>query len=156
VADALTAVSPVPVVHVPMPVWLPGHPRAAREELGLPEGFVFLFVYDYNSVFARKNPLGLLDAFLRAFPDAREGASLVLKSINAANHAAAHAQVVAAAAEHEHVHLIDRFLSPMDKNRLIMSCDAYASLHRSEGFGITLAEAMLLGKPVIATGYSGN
>ena len=45
---------------------------------------------------------------------------------------------------------------PADKNRLIVSCDAYVSLHRSEGFGITMAEAMLLGKPVVATDYSGN
>jgi glycosyltransferase involved in cell wall biosynthesis/SAM-dependent methyltransferase len=156
VADALSKVSPVPVVHVPMPVTLPARPTVARAELGLPGDFVFLFVYDYNSILARKNPLGLLDAFVRAFPDAGEGASLVLKSINGDLHPEQHASVVDAASEHAHVHVLDRFLSPADKNRLIVSCDAYVSLHRSEGFGITMAEAMLLGKPVIATGYSGN
>jgi glycosyltransferase involved in cell wall biosynthesis len=156
VADTLSEVSPVPVVHVPMPVTLPGRPPDARAELGLPDGFIFLFVYDYNSVIARKNPLGLLEAFVRAFPAAGEGASLVLKSINGELHPEEHARVVDAASQHAHVQVLDRFLSPQDKNRLIVSCDAYASLHRSEGFGITMAEAMLLGKPVIATGYSGN
>lgn len=155
VADALSAVSPVPVVHIPLPVTLPGHPLAARERLGLPEGFVFLFVYDYNSVFARKNPLGTLEAFVRAFP-APGGPSLVLKSINAEHHPEDHARLVEAAAGHAHVHLLDRFLSPTEKNQLIGSADAYVSLHRSEGFGITMAESMLLGKPVIATDYSGN
>ena len=96
VAEALAATSPVPVVHIPVPVTLPGHPRRTRDALGLPDGFVYLFVYDYNSVMERKNPLGLLDAFLRAFPSAAEGASLVLKSINAEHHAEDHARVLRA------------------------------------------------------------
>jgi glycosyltransferase involved in cell wall biosynthesis/SAM-dependent methyltransferase len=156
VADALTAVSPVPVVHMPLPVTLPPIVPPRREDVGLPDGFVFLFVYDFSSVLARKNPLGLLEAFLRAFPDPAEGAQLVLKSINAEHHPNEHDMVRLAAKGHPHVHLLDFYVSPEEKNGMIAAADCYASLHRSEGFGITMAEAMLLGKPVVATGYSGN
>jgi glycosyltransferase involved in cell wall biosynthesis/SAM-dependent methyltransferase len=156
VADTLTAASPKPVVHMPMPVTLPPVVTPERAAVGLPEGFVFLFLYDFNSVLARKNPLGLLEAFLRAFPDAKEGAQLVLKSINAERHPNEHDHVRLAAKGHDHVHLLDFYVSPDEKNGMIAAADCYASLHRSEGFGITMAEAMLLGKPVVATAYSGN
>jgi SAM-dependent methyltransferase len=156
VAKSLAAVSPVPVVRMPMPVTLPPVTAPTRAAAGLPEGFLFLLVYDFNSVFERKNPLGLLEAFLRAFPDPAEGATLVLKSINAEGHPAEHERLRVAAAGHPHVHLLDYYVSAGEKNGLIAACDCYASLHRSEGFGITMAEAMLLGKPVLATGYSGN
>ena len=156
VAETLAAASPKPVVHMPMPVTLPPLVDLPREALGLPGGFVFLLVYDFASVLARKNPVGLIDAFLRAFPDPEEGARLVLKSINSERHPNEHDQVRLAAKGHPHVHLLDFYVSPDEKNAMIAAADCYASLHRSEGFGITMAEAMLLGKPVVATAYSGN
>ena len=52
--------------------------------------------------------------------------------------------------------LIDSVQSREESYGLLNACDAYVSLHRSEGFGLTMAEAMFFGKPVIATGYSGN
>ena len=156
VAETLSAASPVPVLHMPMPVTLPPVVRPDRAALGLPDGFVFLLVYDFNSVAARKNPFGLLEAFLRAFPDPSEGAQLVLKSINAEQHPDEHDRLRLAAQGHPHVHLLDFYVSVEDKNGMIAAADCYASLHRSEGFGITMAEAMLLGKPVVATAYSGN
>ncbi|RKQ92887.1 glycosyltransferase involved in cell wall biosynthesis [Solirubrobacter pauli] len=156
VADALAAVSPVPVVHVPTPVTKPVVGPVSRAELGLPEGFLFLFMYDFNSVFARKNPLGTLEAFLRAFPEDDAGPQLVLKSINAEHHPVDHERLKRAAAGHAHVHLVDRYVTPSEKNGFVAASDCYVSLHRSEGFGFGMAEAMLLGKPVIATGYSGN
>ena len=156
VAETLAAASPKPVVHMPMPVTLPPLVDLPREALGLPGGFVFLLVYDFASVLARKNPVGLIDAFLRAFPDPEEGARLVLKSINSERHPNEHDQVRLAAKGHPHVHLLDFYVSADEKNAMIAAADCYASLHRSEGFGITMAEAMLLGKPVVATAYSGN
>jgi glycosyltransferase involved in cell wall biosynthesis/SAM-dependent methyltransferase len=146
--------SPVPVNKVPLPVTLPPIVPYSRAELGMPEGFVFLFVYDYHSTSARKNPLGAVEAFKRAFPEG-SGASLVLKSINHENLPEHHEAVAVAAAEHADIHLISRYVSADEKNAMLASCDCYVSLHRSEGFGLTPAEAMYLGKPVIATAYGG-
>ena len=84
VADVFAAVAPVPVVHVPLPVPDPVASPAGREALGLPrERFLFGLVYDYASVAARKNPLGLIEAFARAFAD-DDGVGLVLKMRGAA------------------------------------------------------------------------
>ena len=155
VRQAIQPVSPVPVLTVPLPIEVPPFEPRSRERLGVPEGFAFLFAFDYDSVVERKNPLGLIDAFTRAF-EPGEGAALVLKTINGERHPEARARVEAAAAAHPDVHAIDSVLSRADKDALMDACDCYVSLHRAEGFGITLAEAMWLGKPAIATGFSGN
>jgi glycosyltransferase involved in cell wall biosynthesis len=155
VADALAPVSPVPVVTMPIPVEVSALVPRTRAELGVPEDFFFLFSFDYLSVFERKNPLAAVEAFSRAFAPG-EGPSLVLKCINAEHDPANHERMLAAAREHPDIHVLDRYLTPSDKDTLMATCDCYVSLHRSEGFGLTMAEAMYLGKPVIATGYSGN
>jgi glycosyltransferase involved in cell wall biosynthesis len=155
VAGALAIVSPVPVYRVTLPVTRPRLVPVAREHVGLPEGFLFLFMFDYHSVFERKNPLAVVDAFRRAFPPGA-GAALALKCINSDDDPSNHARLRAAAAEHEDVHLLEGYMLPSENDQLIAACDCYISLHRSEGFGLTPAEAMALGKPVIATGYSGN
>jgi hypothetical protein len=80
----------------------------------------------------------------------------VIKSINAQNAPTEHDRVLLAAADHPDVTLIDAYVSAAEKNAMIAHCHCYVSLHRSEGFGLTVAEAMLLGKPVIATGYGGT
>src|SRR5215204_4266127 len=155
VADAISAVSPIPVVKVTMPVSMPEIEEFDRGDLRLPEGFVFLFVFDYHSVFERKNPLALVEAFEQAFPEG-SGASLVLKCINSEHYPGEHGRLMEAAKGHRDIHVIDRYVTAAEKNAMFAGCDCYVSLHRSEGFGNTLAEAMYLGKPVIATGYSGN
>jgi hypothetical protein len=127
-----------------------------RAPLGLGEAdFVFLFMFDYNSVFERKNPLGAIDAFARAFP-AGSGAKLVIKAINGEHDARNRERLRRAAAAHPDVVLLEGHMSAQDNHALIAACDCYVSLHRSEGFALTPAEAMALGKPVIATAYSGN
>ncbi len=155
VAAALSAVSPVPVVKVTTPVEPPSPEPLPRAQLGLPEGFLFLSAFDYNSGFERKNPLGALTAFERAF-EPGEGPSLALKCIGQEHHPDRHSELVAAAARRPDVHLIDRALEPAERDALLAACDCYLSLHRAEGFGLPLAEAMALGKPAVATGYSGN
>lgn len=154
--DAIAPASPVPVVQVRMPVIMPRVSSSGRAELGLPaDGFLFLFVHDYHSTAARKNPVGLIKAFKRAFPPG-SGAKLVVKSINAKNLPHEHDRVMLARGEHPDIVLIDSYVSAADKNAMIAACDCYVSLHRSEGFGLTVAEAMLLSKPVIATRYGGT
>jgi SAM-dependent methyltransferase len=155
IADALSQVSPVPVVPMPVPVSFPTVEALAPGELGWPDAFTFLFSFDYNSVFARKNPLAVIDAYTRAFT-AGEGTALVIKSINHERHPDEHALLLEAAQGREDIVLMDEYLEPRDKDRLMASCDCYVSLHRSEGFGLTIAEAMWHGKPVVATGYGGN
>jgi hypothetical protein len=155
VADVLGAVAPVPVVRMPMPVAQPPVAAVSREMLGLPEGFLFGFVFDPVSGFERKNPRGLIEAFARAFPG--EGDEhLIVKTLEASRAPEGHAALTAAASAHPRVHLLDRNLPSEEKNSLIAALDCYVSLHRSEGFGLTLAEAMLLGVPVVATDYGGS
>jgi glycosyltransferase involved in cell wall biosynthesis/2-polyprenyl-3-methyl-5-hydroxy-6-metoxy-1,4-benzoquinol methylase len=153
---AIAPHSPVPVNKVRMPVTMPRISHHTRAQLGVPEdGFVFLYVFDYHSTAARKNPVGHVEAFKAAFGEG-SGAKLVLKCINADRMAAQHLRTLLAIGDHPDITVIDRFVSADEKNALIAACDCYVSLHRSEGFGLTPAEAMLLGKPVIATRYGGN
>ena len=156
IADVLAAVAPVPVVRMALPVAAPAPAALDRAALGLPEGFLFGFVFDYASVVERKNPLGLIEAFGRAFPaGAGHGAALVLKTLGGDRHPHQHAAVAAAAARHPDVHIVDRHLPADAKDALIAHLDCYVSLHRSEGFGLTIAEAALLERPVVATDYGG-
>lgn len=155
VADTLEAVSPpVPIVHVPIPVSFSEPPPLQPGEHGWPGAFAFLYSWDYCSVFARKNPLAAIEAYRAAF-DPGDGAALVLKCINPGFDPAGHRRVLEAIEGREDVVLIDDYLDPGEKDRLMRSCDCYVSPHRSEGLGLTVAEAMFHGKPVIATRYSG-
>ena len=151
VADTFAPAAPVPVLRMPVPV---APPEPSHDGADLPDGFKFLTVYDYRSVPARKNPLGAIEAFRRAFGGSGE-ASLVLKSVGKEERPAEHARVEARAREAGNVHVIDGVLSPAEVAGLIATCDAYVSLHRAEGFGLPLATALHAGKPVIATGYGG-
>jgi glycosyltransferase involved in cell wall biosynthesis/SAM-dependent methyltransferase len=155
VARAVSPHTTIPITKVTLPVEMSPVLPASRAELDLPEGFMFMFSFDHHSVFARKNPLALVDAYTRNF-DPADGAVLVIKSINADSAKDDHASLLAAADGRPDVHIVDGYLGAAEKNLLLASCDCYVSLHRAEGFGLTMAEAMLLEKPVIATGYSGN
>ncbi|MBN2114838.1 MAG: glycosyltransferase family 4 protein [Acidimicrobiia bacterium] len=144
-----------PVEVFPIPVRIPAPATVRRETLGLPEGFLFLFIFDYGSDVERKNPAGVLRAFTRAFAPG-EGPLLALKSINEGRAPSAREQLRREAGSRHDILLLEGYLAAARKDMLMAAADCYVSLHRAEGFGITLAEAMALGKPVIATGYSGN
>lgn len=157
VRDAITRHTDLPVVTVSPPLPQAAAPTTlARTDLGLPEDRpVVLFSFDYLSTAERKNPLGAVEAFRRAFaPD--EGPVLVIKSINADKRVGDAERLRLRVADEPDVLLIDEYLSAEARDALVQHCDAYLSLHRSEGLGLTIAEAMAYGKPVIATGYSGN
>jgi glycosyltransferase involved in cell wall biosynthesis len=154
--DAICRRTDKPVLSVPPPVTravVP--PNTTRSDLGLPEGFLFLFAFDHLSVLQRKNPLGLIEAFSRAFAPG-EGPTLVIKSINGDRLPRDRARVQTAVGGRDDIILLDGYLTPAKRSALMALADCYVSLHRSEGFGLTMAESMALGKPVIATGYSGN
>ena len=153
-ADAVSRVSPLPVLALPHVVDVPDV-RGDRAQFGLPEDeFLFLFAFDFHSTPTRKNPHGTVEAFRRAF-GADDRVRLVLKSINGKNRPEQLGELQRAA-EGLRVTVIDEALDGTDRFRLLRSCDAFVSLHRAEGFGLGLAEAMAYGMPVIATGWSGN
>ena len=156
VRRAVAAEADITVHVIPLPVEAPAQPTRSRAALGVPpEGFMFLFLFDFVSS-QRKNPGAVVEAFKRAFHPG-DGAFLVMKSINGRERKPQSLeQLAAAAAGRPDIHIVDGYLSAHEKEAAIAACDCYVSLHRSEGFGLTMAEAMAHGKPVIATGYSGN
>lgn len=146
----------VTVSYVPLPVTRPDVDASlTRGHFGLDDRFTFLFVFDFMSVMKRKNPLGLIDAFTRAFIPG-SGAHLVIKAINGDKRPAERDALLTAAAQHPDITVIDSYFTRVETSTLINLADCYVSLHRSEGLGLTLSEAMSHAKPVIATGYSGN
>ncbi len=155
VAAAVRKLISKPVRVCPLPLAEPRPAAASREDLGLPNGYVFLFVFDFLSIAERKNAVGLIEAFRRAFRSG-EGPSLVIKSINGHLRRAALESVREAARGRGDIVVLDRYVSAAERDALVGHCDCYVSLHRSEGFGLTLAEAMAQAKPTIATAYSGN
>lgn len=149
----------VPVVWMPHPVEVGSGVPPDTLDLGLPEGmFLFLAFFDFTSYVARKNPFGAIRAFLSAFPHGTAPqVGLVIKA-NGAAARPAEAKAFLASPEllDPRIHVIN---AALDRRRLIglmRRCDCFVSLHRAEGFGRGIAEALLLEKPVIVTGYSGN
>jgi glycosyltransferase involved in cell wall biosynthesis len=154
--DAIARVATKPVLRIEH-VLEPSAPVSLgdRSNFGLPEdAFLFLFMFDFHSFVERKNPFGLIEAFRRAFT-ASDNVGLVLKYCHSEYAPELH-EALTCAAEGAQVYFVDAVLNRPQVNLLMSLVDAYASLHRSEGFGLTMAEAMALGKPVVATGYSGN
>jgi len=126
-----------------------------RSKFGIPEGsFVFLYIFDFLSVFERKNPLAIIKAFKKAFTD-NEKIFLVIKSINGTKFPSDQKKLKKLCDE-MNIKLIEENISKDYVLSLIASCDCYVSLHRSEGTGLTMAQAMYAEKPVIATAYGGN
>jgi SAM-dependent methyltransferase len=154
VVELLSHAAPCPVVRVPLPISAPVVTDAPLS-IDVPDGFTFLFLFDFYSTLQRKNPLGLVEAFARAFKPG-EGPNLLIKSFNGDYKPEALRRLREAAAGRPDVHIVDRFVTEAERAVLMDRCDCYVSLHRSEGFGLTLGEAMALGKPVIGTGYGGN
>lgn len=154
--DVFASHTDKPVVHVPVPLEFSGATDdGARSRLGLDDRFTFLFSFDFLSIVQRKNPLGLVDAYCRAF-DIDDGCRLILKSINGDLHLEEIEELRSHLRDRPDIELWDRYLDAPDRIALVREVDCYVSLHRSEGLGLTMAEAMSAGTPVIASGYSGN
>jgi glycosyltransferase involved in cell wall biosynthesis len=154
VADALAGTEGIPVEVMPVPV-RPERTGGGRAALGLPDDeIVFATRVDYREGFECNNPLAVIDAFRRAFPSG-EAARLCVACAAAAAAPERHAAMTAAVGYDNRIALHDGD-APGVAEALTDACDVYVSLHRAQPFGLALAEAMWLGKPVIATDYSGN
>jgi glycosyltransferase involved in cell wall biosynthesis len=153
-AESIAEKVPVPVLAMPHAVAFPRPAGDFRAKFGLPaDQFLFLFLYDLNSYSERKNPAAVLEAFRRSGL-AGHGAALVIKVHNTAGNPADFTALQAAAAALPGTVLITRTLTRAEIYELEAACDCFVSLHRSEGFGLALAECMYLGKPVISTDWS--
>ncbi|MHB8263608.1 MAG: glycosyltransferase, partial [Acidimicrobiales bacterium] len=144
-------------IHIfPYPIAVRNRPPAfSRSALGVPEGFLFLSMFDLFSTVQRKNPVGLIEAFTRAF-EPGEGPALLVKINNADRTSGLIKLRQLARGRHDIIFMVNDTYANERMDSLVAACDCYVSLHRSEGFGLPLADAMAWGKPVIATGYSGN
>ncbi|MEM8962681.1 MAG: glycosyltransferase family 4 protein, partial [Acidobacteriota bacterium] len=153
--DAMSAVAPIPMRRMPIPVTLAaGSERFTRADFDLDDDvFVVLFLFNFLSYGARKNPLAAVQAFRQAFAG-RDDVLLVLKSAHA-DFAPEAREALDREGADVNVRLIDRYMDRAEIDGLIRCSDVYLSLHRSEGFGLTVAEAMAAGKPVVATQYGG-
>jgi glycosyltransferase involved in cell wall biosynthesis len=142
---------------MPLAVEQPEFTPRSREVFEIPEGpYTFLSVFDCNSWFQRKNPLGAIRAFQKAFPPENRDVQLVVKMMNKRDVMPEYIELMRVAALDPRIFVIDEFLSRSDMLALLDCVDVFVSLHRSEGFGRVVAESMLIGKPVISTNYSGS
>jgi glycosyltransferase involved in cell wall biosynthesis len=153
------ALSNVPTVSIIQPLALPKDVRPNRSRFDIPnDAVVFVCIVDPTSDPERKNPFGAIEAFRSAFSD-DDQTRLVVKVNNATHNGHTHPllpKIRAHCRSHPRIHLIEETLSYAEVMSLYASCDVFVALHRSEGLGLGPLEAMALGKPVIATGWSGN
>ena len=154
VRDAIAAKVPLPVQVMPHAIGFvrPEGDQKARFELPQ-DRFTFLFLYDLNSYQERKNPRAVIEAYRRAFPKEND-VQLVIKTHNPERNPEAFRRLKSDLKGIQNVTFIARTLSKEDIHALESACDAFVSLHRSEGFGLAVAESMFLGKPVISTDWS--
>jgi glycosyltransferase involved in cell wall biosynthesis len=159
VADAIRAAGVrrcPPITVVPHPVAVPVPAAVGRARFALDDrAFVVLVVFHMGSGFERKNPLAAVRAFRRAFGD-DPAAQLVLAVKDPGDDPVSERRLLEAVAAADNVRLVTEKWTREEMNALIAASDVVLSLHRAEGFGLVLGEAMLLGKATVATGWSGN
>lgn len=149
---------PGPVRTMTLPVTTDESGPESRRDFGLPEeAYLYLFSFDLHSRTYRKNPLGLIRAFQKAFPN--EGADevgLVIKVNHPESYFLDWMKIRQIAKRDPRIHLIEQRCRRPQVLALTKACDCYVSLHRAEGFGRGIAEALLLDRQIITTGFSGN
>ena len=156
VAASVAAATTKPVRIVPHVVNPPALDRAAaRARFGVREDeILFSCVFDQRSYLARKNPEAAVRAFIDAFPDRRAAVRLLIKCNGGMDDSLR--EVAVLVPDHPGITLIASVLSREETWLLHAACDIHVSLHRAEGFGLNIAEAMALGKLAIVTNFSGN
>jgi glycosyltransferase involved in cell wall biosynthesis len=159
VKNSLKSKTAKPINVVPHPIPQRRDSGESRVGFGLPrDQFLFLCSLDLKSYTSRKNPMAAYKAFCKAFPDSapETGPRLIVKLHSGVDDSRSGRDLLTKLANDKRIILIDVPLSNERYAALQRLCDAYISLHRAEGFGMNIAECMQLGKPVIATDYSGN
>jgi glycosyltransferase involved in cell wall biosynthesis len=155
--EAISKSSSAPVRRVSLPVPLPSQTSELRKTGGSSANRIFtiLVSFDYFSDVRRKNPAAAIASYLKAFSD-KDRTRLILKSINGDKFPFEQASLRELAKNRADIFFQDGYLTANENAALVASADVYLSLHRSEGYGINLADAMARSIAVIATGYSGN
>jgi len=157
VEAAFRRVTDKPIFRVPLPLGDEPDSGLTRVDLGLrTDAFIFLVTFDFNSWLDRKNPFAAIEAFIRAFPPERDDVQLLVKSSNGYRHPEPFLRLLKATSSDARILVRDEVIGRHHVQAIQRCADAYVSLHRAEGFGLGLAESMRLGKPVVATAWSGN
>ena len=159
--DALKNIISKPLYHIPLSVTISNLATKTRADFNLPaDSFLFINTFDYHSGIMRKNPHACVQAFMQAFPQGNEKVGLIIKATNISNHKTEGLEIWTKLKEiaqtDSRIFVIEQQLTRHEIDNLVNLCDAFISLHRAEGFGLAIAEAMLMAKPVIVTNYSGN
>lgn len=158
---AVRKATPLPVKYMPMAVALPDGldvsvPKPITRFKLPKDKYLFVFSFDGNSFIQRKNPGAVIKAFTHAFAASDSDVGLVVKCMRPDSKNPVWQQITALAAKDDRILIIDEMLSKLDVMELYRACNCFVSLHRAEGFGRGIAEALLLGLDVIATNYGGN
>lgn len=155
ISNAIRKKSSIPVHTIPYAIDAATEEGFGREEFGLPEDkFLFLMMYDNNSISERKNPIGVITAFQKAFGQKDTQVGLVIKVSSPDKQEMA--KLYGILAGYQNIYFVTESMEKKRVNSLIACVDVVISLHRAEGFGLVLAEAMYLGTPTIATNWSSN
>jgi hypothetical protein len=145
----------VRVMPHPLPSIAPAH--ADRATFGWPaDAIVFCALADGRSTFARKNPLGAALAYMKAFPRAEGRTRLAIKLVQPAADPEGLANLMQAVQGRTDIDIFERDMTDAEMMAFLACSDVLISLHRSEGFGLAIAEMLALGKPAVATNWSGN
>ncbi len=154
--QAYTSISPIPVRLVPPCVIPPKGEKMDRARWGIRQGtFLFLTTFDTLSIPERKNPSGAIRAFQRLIEAGPPTKAHLLVKVKHAEQTPEVVDRLRVLAANLPITLITASYTRSQMDRLLATCDAYVALHRSEGLGLPLIEAMFCGKPVIGTGYGG-
>jgi len=158
IADAFRGIYNGEITVIPVPIEITHEKKYPRRYFNMFEDrFYYLFSFDYYSGTVRKNPLGVLHAFTKAFPNRDEDVGLIIKSTGPPElDVVVSCQLEMASKEDTRIQLIHTEMGREEMLSLIEQSDCYVSLHRAEGFGMGMAEALAFGKPVIGTDFSGN
>jgi glycosyltransferase involved in cell wall biosynthesis len=154
--EAISKVSPVPVIKMMHSIEIE-NTTYSRKDFNLPENkFIFMTMFDYYSSISRKNPLATIDSYEQSFGKNNPDVLLLIKTSISKEFPNEKNQLVNRIGDNKSIIIVEEILERDKLYSLMNCCDCFVSLHRSEGFGLTMAEAMYLGKPVIATAYSAN